>query len=316
MKTTLSNQILLLLCCCAVLLHTGCSIKKLALSKVASALTAEGGTVFTGDDDPQLVADALPFALKTYESLLVSLPENQDLLIATGKAFCMYAFAFIQSPADTLPDAAIIEKNAAYARAKRMFLRSRGYLLKACELRYPRFNALIDSDLIDSALSLTTISDTTLLYWTGAAWMGAFTADKFDMTLAVDMGKPVAFMNRLLAINESFGAGSAHEFFISYYGSMPVSMGGSEEKSRKHFARALELSKGLKAGPYVSLATSVCVSRQYDAEFKSLIEKAMAVNPDSSIENRLANTITQTKARWLIAHMDNFFILDQLEENE
>jgi predicted anti-sigma-YlaC factor YlaD len=187
-------------------------------------------------------------------------------------------------------------------------------MLYACELRYPGFNALVNSDLADSALAQTTISDTTLLYWTGAAWMGAFTADKFDMALAVDMGKPVAFMQRLLNLNESYGQGSVHEFFISYYGSMPVSMGGSEEKSRKHFDRAIELSKGLKAGPYVSLATSVCVSRQYDAEFKSLLQKALAVNTDASVENRLANIISQNKAGWLLDNIGNFFILDDEEE--
>jgi predicted anti-sigma-YlaC factor YlaD len=290
---------------------SGCSVKKWALTKVAGALTAEGGTVFTGDDDPQLIADALPFALKTYESLLQSLPENQDLLISTGKAFSMYAYAFILAPADTLPDTKIAEKNAQYKRAKRMFLRARGYMLRACELRYPGFNALLESDKTDSALAMTGIADTALLYWTGASWMGAFTADKFDMSLAVDMKKPVAFLERLLTLKESYGDGAVHEFFISYYGSMPVSMGGSEEKSREHFARALELSKGAKAGPYVSLASSVCVSRQYAEEFKTLLEKALALDIDSSVTNRLANIISQTKAKWLLANTGNYFLIDE-----
>ena len=288
----------------------GCSMKKWALTKVAGALTAEGGTVFTGDDDPQLIADALPFALKTYESLLQSLPDNQDLLIGTGKAFCMYTYAFIQSPADTLPDTRISEKNAAYKRAKRMYLRSRGYLLRACELRHPGFNALMNAGQIDSALAMTGLADTTLLYWTAASWMGAFTADKFDLTLMVDMNKPVAIMKRLLALHESYGEGSAHEFFISYYGSMPESMGGSEEKSRAHLARALELSKGTKAGPYVSLAASLCVRKQYADEFRALCEKALAVNLDASPGNRLANIISQTRARWLLDHRENFFLID------
>jgi predicted anti-sigma-YlaC factor YlaD len=289
----------------------GCSIKKWALNKTAAALTQEGGTVFTGDNDPQLVADALPFALKTYESLLQSIPNNQDLLIATGKAFCMYAYAFIQVPADTLGDTRIDEKLAQYKRAKNMFLRSRGYLLRACELRHPGFNALLDADKADSALAQMTAADSTLLYWTGGAWMGAFTADKFDMKLAVDMKKPVAFMQRLLAVDEPYGDGAAHEFFISYYGSMPVSMGGSEEQARKHFSRAVELSKGLKAGPYVSLATSVDVSKQNAGEFRTLLGKALVIDVDASPANRLANIISQKKALWLLDHIDNYFLIDQ-----
>ena len=294
----------------------GCSIKKIALTKVAGALTAEGGTVFTGDNDPELIADALPFALKTYESLLEALPEDQDLLIATGKAFCMYSFAFIHSAADTMSDVRIEAKQEKLQRAKKMYLRAKGYLFRAWDLRYPAFRALIDSNKTDSALSLATLADTTLLYWTGASWMGAFTADKFDMTLAVDMMKPVAFMKRLLALKEDYGDGAVHEFFISYYGSMPESMGGSEEKSRTHYKRALEISKGAKAGPYVSLATSVCVGKQYADEFKALLDSALAVDIDASPQNRLANILSQRKAKWLLTHMDNYFLLDEPADEE
>ena len=291
-------------------LLAGCSIKRIALNKVAGALSAEGGTVWTGDDDPILVGDALPFALKMYESILEGVPENQDLLIATGKSFCMYAFAFVQSPADTMSDERIVEKNAQHQRAKKLYLRARGYLFRAWELRHPGFVKLLEEHKTDSALAMADTAYTTLLYWTGAAWMGAFTADKFDMTLAVNMKKPVAFMHRLLELNESYGEGAAHDFFISYYGSLPASMGGSEEKSREHFKRALELSKGTKAGPYVSLATSVCVGKQDVDEFRELLGKALAVDLEASDANRLANVLSQTKAQWLLDNIENFFLLD------
>lgn len=297
------------------LICSGC-IKKIALKKVAGALTAEGGTVFTGDDDPQLIADALPFAMKTYESLLEALPEDVDLLLATGKTFCMYAYAFVQSPADTISDIRIDEKTEHYLRAKKLYLRSHRYLLRALEVRHPGITALLQANKTDSAISLTTITDTSLIYWAGASLMGAFTTDKFDMKLALNMPKAVAFINHLLKIKDTFGNGSVHDFFISYYGSMPASMGGSEEKSRKHFARSIELSKGESAGPYVSLATSVCVSKQNVEEFKELLNKAIAIDVDKNISNRLANTISRKKAKWLLNHIDNFFLLDDEIEPE
>ncbi len=294
---------------------TGC-LKKIALKKVAGALTAEGGTVFTGDDDPQLIADALPFTLKTYESLLEALPEDDNLLLATGKAFCMYGYAFVQIPADTISDTRIDEKNAHYLRAKKLHLRGYNYLCRALEVRHPGFIALLDSDKTDSALSLTTVEDTTLIYWTGAALMCAFTADKFDMKIAVNMPKAVALMNRLLEMNDTYGNGSVHDFFISYYGSMPASMGGSEEKSREHFARSIDLSKGQSVGPYVALATSVCVAKQNIKEFKGLLNKALAIDVDKNLSNRLANIISQHKAEWLLDHMDNFFLIEDENDSE
>ncbi len=294
------------------LLSTGC-IKKIALKKVAGALTAEGSTVFTGDDDPQLIADALPFALKTYESLLESLPEDVNLLYATGKAFCMYAYAFIHVPADTISDIRIDEKTEHRLRAKRMYLRAKRYLLRGLEVKHPGITAFLEANKTDSALAMTTIEDTALIYWIGASWMGAFTADKFDMKLALDMPKAVSFMNHLLDMHESYGTGAVHDFFISYYGSMPKSMGGSEEKARKHFTRSLELSQGASAGPYVSLAASVCVGKQDHKEFTDLLTKALAIDADQYPANRLANIISQRKAQWLIKHIDNYFLWD--EEN-
>lgn len=290
-------------------MSTGC-LKKIALKKVASALTAEGGTVFTGDDDPQLIADALPFALKTYESLLEGLPNDVNLLLATGKTFCMYSYAFIQTPADTVSDTRIAYKTKQNLRAKRMYLRAKGYLFRALEVRHPGICALLEENKTDSALSLTTIEDSALIYWTGAAWMSAFTTDKFDMKIALNMPKAVAFMNHLLKLHESYGNGSVHDFFISYYGSMPKSMGGSEKKSREHFARSCELSQGRSTSPFVSLATSVCVAKQDVKEFRELLKKALAIDADSYIPNRLVNIINQRKAAWLLEHIDNYFLID------
>ncbi len=294
---------------------TGC-LKKIALKKVAGILTAEGGTVFTGDNDPQLIADALPFALKTYESLLEGLPNDPDLLLTTGKAFCMYAYAFIHLPADTVADVNIDKKNRQLNRAKNMYLRARGYLFRAFEVTYPGITTHLKSDNIDSVLALTSLKDTSLLYWTGAAWMGAFTADKFDMQLAVEMPRAVACMNHLLTIHPTYGKGSVHDFFISYYGSMPESMGGSEKKARHHFKESQALSKGESAGPYVSLATSVCVAKQYADEFKSLLEKALAIDANKNVALRLTNILSQQKASWLLAHIDNYFLLESDEDSD
>lgn len=293
---------------CALILVPGCSIKKFALKKVATILSSEGGTVFTGDSDPQLVGDALPFALKMYESLLEGLPDDDNLLLATGKAFCMYGYAFVHAPADTISDMRIEHRTAQYLRAKRLYLRARGYLLRACDQRHPGFTSLVMSDNADSALALVTEADSSLLYWTAMSWMGAFTADKFDMSLAVSIPAPVAIMNHLLKTNEAYALGSVHDFFTSYYGGMPESMGGSESKAREHFTRALELNHGKRSGTYIALATSVCVGKQDAAEFSQLLHKALAINVDLDPGNRLANMIAGEKAAWLLAHIDDFFL--------
>ena len=87
-------------------------------------------------------------------------------------------------------------------------------------------------------------------------------------------------------------------------------MGGSEEKARRHFKRAIELSKGLKASPYVALASSVSVKNQNIKEFTDLLNKALAIDVNVRLENRLANIMAQRKAQWLIDHREDRFLSD------
>lgn len=77
----------------------GCSIKKLAVNKIGTAL-ASGGSTFEGDDDPDLVGDALPFALKLMESLLAESPRHAGLLLATASGFTEYSYAFVGQRAE------------------------------------------------------------------------------------------------------------------------------------------------------------------------------------------------------------------------
>jgi predicted anti-sigma-YlaC factor YlaD len=228
----------------------------------------------------------------------------------------MYAYAFVQFPVDTLPDTKIALKNQQNARAKRLYLRGRSYLFRALELRHPGIVEELRSGNADSALMRTTDEDTTLLYWTGAAWMGAFTADVFDMALAVERPRAAALVKKALELNDAFGAGSAHEFFVSYYGGLPASMGGSEERAREHFARAVALSDTGKVGPFVSLAGTVCISRQDTAEYKTLLRSALEVDLDRRPGDRLANILGQRRARWMLNNIETFFLLDPPVEDE
>jgi predicted anti-sigma-YlaC factor YlaD len=291
------------------LIISGCSIKTTAINIVGGALSKDGGaSVFSGDDDPELIGDALPFAIKMYESLAAGSPKNPQLLLAAGKSLCMYAYAFVQIPADQMTYTRLAEKEEMLRRAKRLYLRGRDYILKALTIRRPRFSEYLKKNDIGTALKYVAVRDTSYLYWAGMSWMAAFTADKGDVGLLVDIPKAVALIQKVMEFNDGYGEGSAHEFFVSYYGAMPAAMGGSEVKARDHFAKALRYSRGAKASPYISLATSVCVKNQNLAEFKSLLDSALAVDVNKSPCNRLVNILNQQKAQWLIDHTDNYFL--------
>jgi predicted anti-sigma-YlaC factor YlaD len=286
-----------------------CFLSKTTANMVAGSLSKESsGEVFSGDDDPQLVGDALPFTIKLYESLMATSPNNPKLLLATGRALCMYAYAYVQMPAEQLSYSDLAEKEEMLERSKHLYLRARHDILTAISLRHHHFSEAFEKNDFETAFKTMTAKDSSYLYWAGAAWMAAFTADKSDVTLAVDIPKAVALIRKVLDFKDSFGDGAAHEFFISYYGAMPAAMGGSEEKARRHFALAVQYSRGLKLSPYIALATTISVKNQNIGEFKSLLETALKIDVNKNTVNRLVNILNEQKARWLLEHSDNFFL--------
>jgi predicted anti-sigma-YlaC factor YlaD len=89
---------------------------------------------------------------------------------------------------------------------------------------------------------------------------------------------------------------------------MPEARGGSPDRARQHFRRAVELAGGQNAGTFVTMAESVSVAEQNRAEFEQLLEQALAVDPDEETSSRLANLIAQKRARHLLAQADDLFV--------
>ncbi len=292
-----------------LLVAPSCSLKKMAMNQVAGALTAPGGgAVFTGDNDPELVGDALPFAIKMYESLMVSMPWHDGLKLQTGSMYVMYANAFLQTPASMLSKEEYLRQEAGYRRAKNLYLRGRDMVLAALEHRYPGFRKLLESKQPGRALAGIRRADVPYLYWAAAGWLGAFAIDPFDMDIGLTIPAAAAMMARALELDPGFEHGAIHDFYILYYGSLPDYMGGSAEKAREHFARSQEIGGGRFASPFLSLATTVSVKEQNLAEFRQLLERVVGMDPESEPASRLVQILNIRKARWLLEHVDDLFV--------
>jgi tetratricopeptide (TPR) repeat protein len=285
---------------------SGCSIKKMAVNSLGKAL-AQGGGSYARDDDPELVAGAIPFGLKTIESLLESSPENPDLLLAATSGFTQYGYAFVQLEADYVEAKDFDRATAMRARAARLYRRALGYGLRGLEARHPGFEKKLRSDPA-SALGPMVTGDVPILYWTAASWGAAISIQKEDSNLVADQGLAEALVRRGLELDERFGGGSLHDFLISLEGGRPAAGGGSAERAKKHFQRAVELSNGHRAAPYLSYAESVLVTAQNRAEFESVLEKALEVDVNKVPDYRLANLIAQKRARWLLTRLDHLFL--------
>ncbi len=286
----------------------GCSVRTVAVNGLAGALAA-GGDIYASDDDPELVAAAVPFGLKTIEALLGETPKHDGLLLAATSGFTQYGYAFVQAEADFAEEKDLSRATALRARARKLYSRGLRYGLRGLEVRHPGFEAgLRDDGLRDRTLAATTKADVPLLYWTGAAWGAAISLSKENADLTADQGLVEALERRALALDEGFGQGSIHDFFIAFEGGRPPAAGGSVERARRHLERAVALSAGKRAAPYLSFAETVSVGSQDRREFEEMLRRALAIDPDAVPELRLANTVSQRRAAWLLARADELFL--------
>lgn len=286
-----------------------CSIEKMALKKAAGMLSGSSSPdVFSTDNDPDLVGDALPFAIKLYETLLASVPDHAGLRFRTGSLYIVYANAFVQGPADMTLKSSLETKELLLARAKNLYLRGRDILFVGLEKKNPRVRSQLKERRYREAMAPFGKEDVPTLYWAAVGWVAAFGVNPFDMTLGQTLPQTKAMIERVAELEPDYGKGALDVFYINYYGSVPEYLGGDPAKAREHFARAQAVAGATDTSSLMALATTVSVKEQNAAEFKKLLERVLAFDPESSPPNRLINTLNRRKARWLLDHIDDFFI--------
>jgi predicted anti-sigma-YlaC factor YlaD len=281
-------------------------------SKVAAAALTSGGGAYAQDDDPELVRAAVPFGLKTMEGVLEARPDDARLLLELCSGFTQYGYAFVAADADAADmNGRLAEAKALRERARHLFLRARDYGLRALDERLDGLGQRL-REARDPAAVLDKARprkrDVPYLYWAATAWTLAIVNGKGDMGLVSELPVPIAMMEQALALDEAWGEGTIHEFFVSYLATRSPAEGGGQEKVRAHRDRALALSMNKKLSPRVAYAEGFLVQAQDRAAFTATLKEVLEANPDETPRYRLVNVLSQRRARLLLDHVDDLFL--------
>ena len=288
----------------AALALVSCSPRKYAINQLGNALAGSGST-FSSDPDPELIRGAIPFSLKLIESLLAESPKHPGLLLAASKGFTQYAYGFVLEDADELDDKDRPAAQATRMRASKLCLRARDYGMRGLEVKHPGFAAQLKANPKTAVRSLTK-ADVPFAFWTGLSWGAALSASR-DMFLLPQIPQFEALMERSLELDEGFDKGAIHSFLITFEMSSPTRMGDKAGRAKQHFERAVELSGGHQAAPYVAYAEGVLLPAKDRTEFEATLKKALAVDVNAEPDGRLANLLMQRRAKWLLARVDKLF---------
>jgi hypothetical protein len=111
-----------------------------------------------------------------------------------------------------------------------------------------------------------------------------------------------------VALDEAYDSGVLHGLAVTLASSQSGDPAAAAAEARRHFERAVQLSGGTLASPYLALAEAVAIPRQDRREFDRLIQAALVVDPNRAPERRLENRILQQRASWLQQHADKLFM--------
>jgi predicted anti-sigma-YlaC factor YlaD len=288
-------------------LGSGCSVRMIAVDTLGDML-ASGDSVFTEDDDIELIGGALPFSLKLVESLLAESPDHRGLLLAAARGYVLYSYAYVHFAAEQAAAEDIREARRLRIRAQKFYLRGFDFAVRGLELNYPHIGqALLRTpERALSRLNDVAVIDVPFLYWGASALGLAISVSKNDPAMLARLPEVEAMLQRSLVLDEAYDHGALHEFALVWFG--VASRAPDRAVIDRHYQRALELSAGQRASLYVAYAIVTALPSQERQQFHSLMQEALAVDPDALPGARLLNAIAQRRAGWLLSRSSELFL--------
>jgi predicted anti-sigma-YlaC factor YlaD len=300
---------------------TSCSVRQAAYSSVSDMLAPppsakpSGGNgamlALTGDNDPELVGDFFPTALKIYEIMHLQNPQHEGLAVMTGQLYVTYANAFVQQPAAEFPPERFKEQNEAYLRAQNFYLRGKNYAIDGLEIGHPGFRIAMqgtDEAAIHAILAKCDKSDVPALYWASAGTLAAWALDPMNTSFLASVPGAALMLTRAARLDPAYNNGAIWEILMSFYAAAPESLGGNKDEARAAYEKALAFSGGKSPSTHIGYIRSFCIPAQDSAGFDEAIAKALAIDPESQPDNRLALVLARRQASWLKNHKQDFIL--------
>ena len=272
---------------------SGCMLLRKGAAKVVTPVAMELSDGFMRQTDVELVREGAPAFLLMLDALAEAHPDKPAVLIAAAEAQMAYAMGFLDK--------------AQKDRAKTMFLKAKTYGLRALS-RNRKFARAADGTLDDFVLALGSFrkKDANALLATATSWVMWIIASSDSPAALGDMPKVLAMMERVKELDPRIRQGGVDLFYGIYYVVLPLGGGRDLAKARRHFERSIAV-----AGPDY-LLNRVTFAEYYaryalDQElFERTLRSVLAAEPAVPAFT-LMNAVAQTRARALLAQMDDLF---------
>jgi TRAP transporter T-component len=273
----------------SIFLLSGCSFFK---SSATVDMTENLFQAILNNNDLATVEAGGPAYLLMVDSLLYRDPDNESLLRGASNIYTSYTTVFVKDK----------------ARAKKLTEKALSYALRAICVRRSktcRFREVNFQEFESMLLSLE-IKDVPDLFTLGSAWSAWIQMHREDWNAVAEISRVEAIMKQVIELDEFYQDGGAHLYLGVLATFLPPALGGKPDVGRRHFERALEISKDK------NLMVKVLYAQHYarlmfDRELHDrLLNEVIKAQPDVP-GYTLSNTLAQQRARELLKSGEDYF---------
>jgi hypothetical protein len=273
----------------SVFLLSGCSY---FISSATVDMTENLSQAILNNNDLATVEAGAPAYLLMVDSLLYREPDNESLLRGASNIYTSYTSVFVKDQ----------------VRAKKLTEKALSYALRAICIRRPQtcgFREINFQEFKNTLLSLE-IKDVPDLFTLGSAWAAWIQTHREDWNAVAEISRVEAIMERVVELDESYQDGQAHLYLGVLATFIPPALGGKPDVGKRHFERALEISKDK------NLMVKVLYAQHYarlvfDRELHDrLLNEVLEAKTDVP-GYTLSNTLAKQRARELLESGKDYF---------
>jgi len=283
---------------------SGCSLNKFAADRVGSI--ASGSSVYMrGFWDYEIARQGMAAAIMQLESMHSVSPDNEELTLALVSTYVGYGFGWLEVDMGKARNAGrFVEADRLRARGELVYRRARD--LAVAVMRYR--DAAIDAKLLEKPAQFSRYlndhykdpkADVAPVFWTAIAW-GSLLNLTEQVDLAVDLPTIKALIEHSAKLDPGFQSAGALMFLGGFYAQFPAEFGGSPEKGKAYFERALKLTGRRAHVVQLNYARLYALTVGDQALFAALLNEIMAAD-DRGSDVRLSNKIARMHAEVLLS---------------
>jgi hypothetical protein len=295
------------LCAFAV---AGCSLTSTAAG-MAGSMADESMPHMRGFWDYEIAGQANAGGIVQLESMHSIRPGDERLSMLLCASYVGYAFGWLEVAAERAEKAGdYAAATRDYRRIELLYRRARDLALGVMRARDDGIDAALKGNPVQLAAYLDEHygdreDDVAPLFWLGSSW-GAMLGASEDFAGAIDLPTIVTIVEHVVKLDDGYEGAGALLFLGGFNAQYPAQFGGSPEKGKQYFERALEVTGRRAHQVQLNYARTYAVTVRDKALFKSLLMEIIE-SRDQGNEFRMANKIARIRAELLLSNADTLF---------